>query len=382
MSLPLTKDRDRTPVRVWSVALTDGTVLGEVFPVSGSTWSVELGGGECDLTVDLNLRLLDGSGWDWDAINHVRGLIAPGKRSLILTQGTACLGEWWLRTLEPRTATQVQLGGVTLDQYPASRAVRQKYKWPLSKDQMQAAKDLLNAVFTGSAPDVTIPTPTNSGVTVEKDDRLDAWSTDYGQALDQLCDTDNGLEWVIMPTVTWSAGEPVSVSRTVVWGFPEIANVTTLVAHRPAAGERGGNVAGWGRPLDMSRLVTKAIVLGRGTGKKQVKGTYTDEALLAAGYPPIEQVWIEPTIKKAATATRRAKRRVSAAVAAFQVPGPLTLITAESEAWPQIGDLIGLDIAATPADPVAATGHLRVGSVSCTVTGGSVDTVTVEGVEQ
>ncbi len=382
MSLALTRDGDRLPVRVWSVVARTGAVLGEVLPLSGSTWSMELGGGECDLTVDLNLRLRDDSGWDWTAISYMRDLVDPYRRSVIVTQGTVCLGEWLLTTLEPQGATQVALHGAALEQYPSSRAVRQRYKWPLSKDQMQAAKDLLADAFAGSAPTLTVPTPSNSGVTVEKDDRLDAWSTDYGQALDSLCDTDNGLEWQIVPSVAWSGGQPTTVTRTVVWGFPEIQRATSLVARRPQAGERGGNVTSWGRPLDMSRLVTKAVVLGRGSGKKQVKGSYTDESLLAAGYLPAEKVWTEPTIKKAGTATRRAKRRVSAAAASLRMPGPAVLLLADSESWPQPGDMVGLDIAATPADPVAATGTLRAGKVSWTITAGAVDQVTVEGVEQ
>lgn len=382
MSLTLTRKDDRFPVRAWSVAQNDGTVLDEIMPLSGSTWSCAFGGGACSFTVDLNLTLRDRTSWDWDAIEYVRDLVDPGRRSVILTQGDACLGEWWLTQLEPQGATQVQLTGVGWEQYPSNRAILQRYKWPLSKDQMQAAKTLLTDAFSGSAPDLTIPNPTNSGVDVEKDDRVDAYSTDYGQALDQICDTDNGLEWMIVPTVTWSAGRPVGVTRTVQWGFPELARSTSLVAVRPAAGERGGNVASWGNPLDMSRLITQAVVTGRGSGKKLVHGSYTDAALVAAGYPPVIRLFSEPTIKKSATASRRAKRRVSAARAALKVPNGVDLLVAESAAWPQVGDLITAAIEPTPADPDGFSGHLRAGEVSWTVTAGAVSVVTVKGVEQ
>ena len=382
MSLTLTRDGERFPVRAWAVAQNDGTVLDEIFPLSGSSWSCAFGGGSCSFTVDLNLTLRDGSGWDWAAIEYVGDLIDPGRRSVILTQGTTCLGEWWLTELDPQNATQVQLTGAGWEQYPSNRAILQRYKWPLSKDQMQAAKTLLVDAFSGAAPNVTVPTPTDSGVDVEKDDRIDRYSTDYGQALDQLCDTDNGLEWMIVPTVTWSGGRPVSVTRTVQWGFPEIARSTSLVATRPAAGERGGNVVSWGNPLDMSRLITQAVVTGRGSGKKLVHGSYTDAALIAAGYPPVVKIFSEPTIKKNGTANRRAKRRVSAARAALKVPNGVDLLVAESEAWPQVGDLIAAKIEPTPADPDGFTGNLRAGEVSWTVTAGAVDVVTVKGVEQ
>ena len=380
MSLTLTPDGDRLPVRVWSADATTGAILGEVWPLSGSSWSVEFGGGDCSATIDLNLPLADDTGWDWAAITYLRGLVAPWKRTLVVTQGTACLGEWVLTKLEPTDATKVALTGMGWEKYPASRAVKQTYKWASGTDQMAAARTLLLAAFTGIT--ITIPTATNSGQNVETDDQFDAWSTDYGQALDQVCDTDNGLEWAIRSAVAWSAGVPTTVTRTVAWGFPEIANATTVTATRPPAGERGGNVSIYQRPIDSSRLVTKAIVLGRGTGSKQVKGTATNEALVAAGYLPVERVFSEPTIKKSAAAVRRASRRVTTTEAQLTTPGPVSLRLADTEAFPQVGDLIGLNIAATPADPVSASGSLRAGKVAWTVSAGTVESVDVEGVEQ
>lgn len=384
MSLTLTPDGDndapRFPVRVWSADAYTGAILGEVFPLSGSTWSTAFGGGDCSATFDLNLRLLDDSDWDWTAIAYLRDLLDPWRRTLVATQGTSCLGEWLLTKMDKLDATKVALTGAGWEQYPSSRAVKQKYKWASGTDQMQAARTLLLAAFNSIT--ITIPAATDSGQNVEADDRFDAWSTDYGQALDQVCDTDNGLEWAIQSTVAWSGGEPTTVIRTVVWGFPEIANTSSVTATRPPAGDRGGNVGPFSRPIDAARLITKAIVLGRGNGKKQKKGIYTDEALLADGYLPVEKVFSEPTIKKSATAYRRAKRRVTTAVAHLLVPGPMSLRLVDTAAWPQVGDLIGLDIAATPADPVAVTGSLRTGKVAWTVTAGAVETVDVEGVEQ
>ena len=380
MSLPLTRETDgRLPVRVWAANARTGAILGELWPVSGSSWASEMGGGSCDVTIDLGMRLRDDTDWDWAAIGHVRGLLDPGRRSLVLTQGEQCLGEWLITSLAAVDATHVRLGGVGLEGYPSMRALRKRYKWSAALDQMSAARTLLVDAFAGDAPTVTVPTPANSGQTVSKDDRFDAWSTDYGAALDQLCDTDNGLEWQIVPIVAWSAGEPTAVTRTVVWGYPTISRATSVTALRPPAGERGGNLTEWSAALDSGRLVTRAVVLGRGTGKKQVRGSYTSSALLAAGYLPAERVWSEPTIKRAATATRRAKRRVAEAAASLIVPGPVDLILTETEAWPQVGDLITLDVAATPADPTATTGTLRVGKTSWTITASAVATITIEG---
>ncbi len=380
MSLALTPDSDRFPVRVWAAEASTGTILGEVFPLSGSTWSAEFGGGTCDATFDLNLPLKDGTGWDWAAVTYMRGLIAPWKRTLVVTQGTACLGEWLLTKLTPVDATKVQVSGVGWEQYPASRAVKQRYKWASGTDQMAAARTLLVDALSGIT--FTIPTASNSGQDITADDRFDAWSTDYGQALEQVCDTDNGLEWAVSSSVAWSAGVPTTVTRTIVWGYPEIGNASAITARRPPAGDRGGNVAVVTRPVDAARLVTKAVVLGRGSGKKQVKGSYTDEALLASGYLSVVKVYSEPTIKKSATATRRAKVRVKTSEAQLIVPGPVSLRLSDTEAFPQVGDLIALSIAATPADPVAVTGNLRAGKVSWSVTAGTVDVVDVEGVEQ
>ena len=380
MSLTLTPDGDRLPVRVWSADASTGAILGEVWPLSGSNWSVEFGGGECSATFDLNLLLADGTGWDWAAITYMRRLIAPWKRTLVLTQGAVCLGEWVLTKLDPQDATKVQLTGAGWEKYPASRAVKQSYKWPAGTDQMAAARTLLLAAFTGVT--ITIPAATDSGQNVETDDRFDAWSTDYGQALDEVCDTDNGMEWAIRSTVAWSGDVPTAVTRTVIWGHPEIANSSPVKAIRPPAGERGGNVSTYGRPIDAARLITTAVVLGRGSGSKQVKGSHTNEVLLALGYLPVVKVFTEPTIKKSAAAVRRAKRRVTTAEAQLVVPAPVSLRLADTAEWPQVGDLIGLDIAATPADPIAATGNLRAGKVSWTVTAGAVETVDVEGVEQ
>jgi len=380
VSLTLTPADDRFPVRVWSADATTGTILGEVVPMSGSTWSAEFSGGACDATFDLNLPLKDGTGWDWAAVTYVRGLLAPWKRTLVVTQGTACLGEWLLTKLTPVDATKVQVSGVGWEQYPASRAVKQKYKWASGTDQMKAARTLLLDALSGIT--FTIPTATDSTQNVTADDRFDAWSTDYGQALEQVCDTDNGLEWAVSCSVAWVAGVPTTVTRTIVWGFPEIARTSILTARRPVPGERGGNVSDFSRPVDAARLVTKAVVLGRGSGKKQVKGSYSDGTLLAAGYLEVVKVYTEPTIKKSATATRRAKVRVKTLEKHLIVPGPVSLRLADTEAFPQVGDLIALDIAATPADPVAVAGNLRAGKVSWSVVGGTVDVVDVEGVEQ
>jgi len=380
VSIALTPDGDRFPVRAWSADATTGTILGEVMPMSGSTWSAGFDGGVCDAMVDLNLSLADDTGWDWAAVTYMRGLIAPWKRTLVLTQGAACLGEWLLTKITPVDATKVQISGVGWEQYPASRAVKQRYKWASGTDQMAAARTLLLDALSGIT--FTIPAATDSTQNVTADDRFDAWSTDYGQALEQVCDTDNGLEWAVSCSVAWVAGTPITVTRTIVWGYPEIANASILTARRPTPGERGGNVSDFSRPVDAARLVTKAVVLGRGSGKKQVKGSYTDGALLAAGYLEVVKVYSEPTIKHSATATRRAKVRVKTLEAHLIVPGPVSLRLIDTEAWPQVGDLIGLSIAATPADPVAVAGNLRAGKVSWTVVGGTVDTVDVEGVEQ
>jgi len=261
VSLTLTPADDRFPVRVWSADATTGTILGEVVPMSGSTWSAEFSGGACDATFDLNLPLKDGTGWDWAAVTYVRGLLAPWKRTLVVTQGTACLGEWLLTKLTPVDATKVQVSGVGWEQYPASRAVKQKYKWASGTDQMKAARTLLLDALSGIT--FTIPTATDSTQNVTADDRFDAWSTDYGQALEQVCDTDNGLEWAVSCSVAWVAGVPTTVTRTIVWGFPEIARTSILTARRPVPGERGGNVSDFSRPVDAARLVTKAVVLGR-----------------------------------------------------------------------------------------------------------------------
>ena len=380
MSLPLSLDGDRLPVRVWAAEASTGTILGEVFPLSGSSWSNEFGGGTCTATFDLNLKVLNDHGHDWPALRYVRALLEPWKRTLVVTLGTACLGEWLLTKLEPQDATRVQISGVGWEQYPASRAVKQKYKWASGTDQMQAARTLLLDALSGIT--FTIPTATDSTQNVEADDKFDAWSTDYGQALEQVCDTDNGLEWAVSCSVAWSAGVPTSVTRTVVWGHPEIARRSLITARRPSLGERGGNVSSFSRPVDAARLVTKAVVLGRGSGKKQVKGSYTDEALLAAGYLPVVKVYSEPTIKRAATAARRAKRRVTANNAQLLVPGPLSLRLIDTEGFPQVGDMIGLDIADTPADPNGVSASLRTGKVAWAVAAGAVESVEVEGVEQ
>jgi hypothetical protein len=380
VSVPLTRDGDRHPVRVWAADAATGAILDEISPLSGSSWSTSFGGGECGLTVDLNLPLRDGTGWDWSAITYLRGMVTPWKRTVVVTQGQRCLGEWLLTNLEPQGYTQLALTGAGWEQYPASRALKQRYKWASGTDQMRAARTLLLDAFSGIT--ITIPAATDSGQDITPDDRFDAWSTDYGQALDQVCDTDNGLEWAIVSTVDWAADRPTTVTRTVVWGYPEIARSCPVTARRPAPGERGGNVAALSRPVDAARLVTKAVVLGRGSGKKQVKGSYTNEALLAAGYLSVVRVFSEPTIKKSATAARRAKRKVTSSEAQLLVPGPVSLRLVDTEEWPQVGDLVGMAIEATPADPVAVTGSMRVGKASWTVTAGTVDVVTVEGVDQ
>jgi hypothetical protein len=61
----------------------------------------------------------------------------------------------------------------------------------------------------------------------------------------------------------------------------------------------------------------------------------------------------------------------------------MSLRLADTEAWPQVGDMITLDLASAPVIPGGVlTGNFRTGKVAWTVVAGSVDVVEVGGVEQ
>lgn len=368
-----------TAVRAWVSQALTGTIVGEVVLSGGSTWSSRFGGGAFRAGISVgHLLTRDQTEIDWAAVSRVVSWCTGGRHTLVLTRGTTCLGEWLImRHTETTTDGVLRVEGMEWDGYPALRSLNANYTYT-GVDQLAIARTLLQAAFVSYQPtmQITIPTVT-SGVARTMDHK--SHSAYYADLLDEIADPDDGFDWRVTPTLTWSAGAPTKVTRTIEFGHPVISRATQIVIDHDGPGARSGNCTVFDQGHDFRRAAQSVYGIGAGEGGKQKWVGLSDPALTNQGYLITTKNVSFPGVTDIPTLTALTRGALAAAQN-LRDPARATLLVEKIPAWPRVGDQAAVDIAPTYTLPAGRQGVVRLGDVSFSLTGHHTATVTVEAI--
>ncbi|WRS30608.1 hypothetical protein U6G28_02660 [Actinomycetaceae bacterium MB13-C1-2] len=363
-------------VRLWAVNALTGAVVSELPAMSGSFTS-RFGGGTCDLTVPLgNLKRRDSSEVDWPAVARVIDVLSTGRRTVVLTAGTNVLGEWLLME-RPEVIGEGLLAvqGMEWDGYPALRSLHASYEYKTATEQLAIAKTLLLDAFQGwqEAFQITVPT-SSSGVK-----RTGKWRTRegyYSDALDEISQPEDGFDWRVGHTGSWSGGSLTKVNRTVRFGSPEIKQSSSIVVRHDGPGTRSGNCLSFEQTIDSRNYLHSVYAWGAGDGAKQLFYEKADDTLATQGHVKITKNLSYPNIIRQAALAALASAELKAGQN-LRNPAKAVLVADKLPALPKLGDLITAQIAPTWTIPAGYNGTMRVGEVRLPVTAGMLDTVEV-----
>ena len=362
-------------VKLWAVNALSGSVVGELHAVSGSL-SQRFGGGTCQVTIPLaHLTKRGGSEVDWPAVSRMIGLVTGGKRTLILTAGSAVLGEWLLMERpESISDDTVTVQGIEWDGYPALRSLHASYEYT-STDQLTIARTLLTDAFQGwqETFQITVPTAT-SGVR-----RTVSWRTRegyYSDALDEIMLPDDGFDWRVEHTGTWSGEALTKVTRGVVFGSPVLSRSTSIVASHDGPGTRSGNCLSYAQDWDFGQYLHSVYAWGSGNGAKQLFYEAADNTLANAGFVKITKNLSFPDVTRSAVLKSLADAVLSAGQN-LRAPAKLSLRVDRIPTLPRVGDVIAARIAPTWTMPDGFTGTMRVGEATFPIEAGRMSTVEI-----
>lgn len=367
------------PVRLWACEALSGNVVGELLLSGASTWSSRFGGGTFRADVSVgHLRSRDRTTLDWPAIARTIDMLTPGKHTLVLTLGTVVLGEWLIMNRDEGTsAGTIPVQGMELDGYTAYRSLNQDY-WGSEADQLTLARMLLWGCLVADQTSMQIDIPTvTSGVVRKIMHRArDAY---YDDVLDEISDADDGFDWRITQTGTWSGGNLTKVNRKVDFGYPQLARPTSIVIDHDGPGFRSGNCLTFSRRSDFSRSAARVDVLGSGEGDRAPLASVENQTLPAAGYLRTSRTISRPAIKDLPTLQGIARAESTASVNLYD-PARAVLLAAKLPAVPRVGDQVQADIEPSYAIPLGYEGSMRVGEVTIPLQGHEMTTLSVEAV--
>lgn len=369
------------PVRVWVAEALSGTIVGEVTLSGSSTWGSRFGGGTFKASISTgHLRSRTGGTLDWAAIGQVVEWTTGGKYTLVLTLGTVCLGEWLIMERTEGTTEDgvVPVAGVEWDGYPAFRYLERDLRYT-SAPRMQLASILLTEVFTQgqSGMQITVPGQSGLGSRVAMDHRRA--SAYYSDVLEEIADVDDGFDWRIVPTVSWSGGAPTRVVRTVQFGAPVLARNSGLVIDYDGPGFRSGNCIDYRRGFDYSRSAAKVWGAGAGQGDDQVTWEATWPELTSQGFVLTSSIVSRPSIKDS-DALGYVVRGERDAAKNVHDPARATVLLAKIPSFPRVGDAVTVDIEPTYSLPNGREGSMVLGETSLTLDGHFAHTVNIDGI--
>ncbi|MBE7701273.1 hypothetical protein H9623_13310 [Oerskovia sp. Sa1BUA8] len=368
-----------TAVRAWVAQALTGNIVGEVTLAGSSSWSSRFGGGTFRAGISVgHLLTRDRTKIDWAAVSRVVSWCTGGRYTLVLTRGTTCLGEWLImRHTETTTDGILQVEGMEWDGYPALRSLNDNYIYT-GVDQITIARTLLQAAFVSYQPtmQITIPTAT-SGVARTMDYK--SHSAYYGDLLDEISEPDDGFDWRVTQTLTWSGGAPTKVTRTIEFGYPAISRATQIVIDHDGPSARSGNCTAFDQGYDFRRAAQSVYGIGAGEGGKQKWVGLSDPTLTNQGYLITTKNVSFPGVKDIPTLTALTRGALAAAQI-LRDPAQATLLVEKIPAWPRVGDQVGIDVEPTYTLPTGREGTARLGDVSFSLTGSHTATVTVQAI--
>lgn len=369
------------PVRVWVAEALTGNIVGELRLAGESSWASRFGGGAFQASVSVgHLRSRTGGTLDWAAIQQVLEWCTGGKYSLVLTLGTTCLGEWLLMTRKEGTTADgvLPIGGIEWDGYPAFRYLEKHYRNPAHPRRQLAATLLEDCFRIGQATmQITIPASVGVGSSTAIDHlRGDAY---YSDVLEEITDTDDGLDWRVVQTLTWSGGAPTKVNRAVEFAAPVMARATNITVEYEGPGFRTGNTLDVGRGFDFARSAAKVFGAAAGQGDDQITWEETWDGLTGLGFVQTSTILSAPGVKSDAELGKRVRAERDAAM---NVHDPLTtrVLLEKLAAYPRVGDSVKVDLGATYSLPYGFDATMRLGETKLSLDGNWATTIDIDGV--
>lgn len=393
--------------RFWSLHALNGTKQGELDLLG---WSADLDlnhGGQLAGSVSLNLTTLDGRTPDYPAIRSRLAILQPGLNSVVVTAAQqkpayadgpmvddpatqALLGEYILTSTTPASdSPMLGVAGVSWDQYPRFLAIDRTEKHA-NVDAGWLAHRLLTRAFTGSG--ITIPAAPVAGWTVDMDREIGAGQ--WMDAIEEVCESGDGIEWTIDVEPVWSDGELVSVTRSLRWGVPTIQRASSAVYEAPEPLTNAGNcvIRGGGEDFGLySRLVYGS---GSGEGDKQLLSVKSNAGLSGSGYlnATSTRSFPEATTQRAVDmltegALKRAQGLKSGNLSLPRDPYSVDVELDLIPARPQLGDVVRVLHRMSWAHPgtggardgaMAIDEQIRVGSIRYAAAANVLRTVTVK----
>ncbi|MSS84962.1 hypothetical protein FYJ24_09340 [Actinomycetaceae bacterium WB03_NA08] len=363
-------------VRIWVAHALTGIVAGELEAVSG-TFTQKFGGGTAsDLTIPLgHLTTPDGVNIDWNAVARVVDWCLGGKYTLVLTAGTNVLGEWLMMKHPESISDQtLAVSGMEWDGYPALRSLHANYTYT-NVDQLTIAKTLLEDAFIGwqTGFQITVPTVT-SGVK-----RTAQWRTRegyYSDALDEIALPENGFDWRVTHTGTWTGGALTKVTRTIRFGSPTIRTSTPIVIRYDGPGAPIDNCLTFEQEWDFHRYAHSVYAWGAGDGAKKLFYEAGNNTLPNQGYVKITKNLSYPSITNPDALKALADADLQASQE-LRTPAQSELLIDRLPQIPALGDLMRVEIGPTWTIPHGYEGTMRIGEISFPVNANRVETVKV-----
>lgn len=369
------------PVRVWVAEALSGNVVGELRLAGGSSWGSRFGGGAFEANVSVgHLRSRTGGTLDWAAIQQVVEWCTGGKYSLVLTLGTVCLGEWLIMSRAEGTTADglLPISGVEWDGYPAFRYLEKAYKY-LSAPRVQLAAILLTDAFQFEQPgmQITVPASTLVGSRVAFDHRrADAY---YSDVLEEIADVDDGFDWRVTPTLTWSGGAPTKVNRAVEFGSPVLGRATAIQVDYDGPGFRSGNCLSFTRGFDYARSAAKVWGAGAGQGDDQITWEATWNELTSQGWVQTSTIKSYPGVKTSDELGYLVRGERDAAKNVHD-PATARLLLAKTAAYPRVGDVVTVAVEPTYSLPSGRYGSMRLGETKLALDGQWATTIDIDGI--
>ena len=366
-------------LRFWACEALSGDVVAELPALSDVSFSSRFDGGRFSGRVPVEALTRDRLGVDWSEVSRRVGLVQPGLRTIAVTDDSnRLLGEWLpLSRGRSTSGGAVTIEGVGWEKYPSFRSLHASYDYT-NTGQMGIAKTLLTDAFLGwnAGMQITIPSVAS---TVSRDFKRETRTCYYSDALAEISEPDDGFEWMVEVTGTWSGGALSRVNRQVLFGQPTLTRASTVVIEQGEPGTRHGNALSIDGGDDFSRYAQSVYGIGPGQGDKQPVVGLSDPTLTNLGYLNSTKNISFPDADKTPTLTALTR---AALTAAQDLRDPFT-----AEAWldklpdlPKLGSVIGLKCVRCYGYPEGLDLSVRVGEVAYRAQAGEVLTVTVQAI--
>ncbi len=364
-------------LRFWVCAAKSGNVLGEVRVSGGSTLTSRFGGGTCSLTVSLgHLTTRDGLGVDLAAAGRVLDWLTVGRSTILVTSGTRVIGEWIVmkRGLVAPSGT-VPITGMEWAGYPALRSLNTNFLYN-GTEQMVIARAAWDQAFKSFNTGMTITIPSSGSTGVVRSMSHLSHEAYYSDVLEEIGEADDGFEWHVDISATWSNGVPTKATRTIVWGHPTLSRSSSLTLSQSSPGGRQGNLVDLSGGEDFARYAQSVYGFGAGEGEKRFWVGLSDPSGTNAGNLNSTKNVSFPGIEKESTLTALTRAELKRSQD-LRDPFAASALIEKLPSLPVVGNQVRLRVDPTWTYPTGLNTTLRVGQVEYSPTGHEVDLVKV-----